>query len=463
MTTDLISRNSTAPDHAVLVGWVTQGSNRGTWDIITSCFLTILICTWTAIHPRIHVISRLRNTHKALQLVKTLLAPEMVCLESLQEWVQARKTVRRCGPATDGRLTMVQAFYIGMLGVRYRYGPGAYRVLWPGQFAWLLNNNLVRWDDIRDLWGLAAEHIHDKSKADGLVKLAALCQVVWFILQCITRGAHDLPLAALEVMTIAYVAVMVVTYFFWWIKPKDIATASFIELPPMDIEQWQVFESLTMESTYDVLDPTAPWDANIAWYLIARDCKDDEVLVMPQTDRISTSPELWQGDTLVPPACELAPEILMSPGPEPDKCVVHRAKALQVHTLGQVEEEASDVITEWDSGLYMTKWWPLICLMGTSFGAVHMIAWYSVFPTVWELWLWRASALVSVLTSILCMQFRQISLRWDGPLTIVRVASPILYVISRTIMTAQAFAALRAMPEGTYDTFDVWNYWFHFF
>lgn len=54
------------------------------------------------------------------------------------------------------------------------------------------------------------------------------------------------------------------------------------------------------------------------------------------------------------------------------------------------------------------------------------------------------------------------SLRWNGPLTIVQVASPILYVISRTIMAAQTFAAWRAMPEETYDTFDLWNYWFHF-
>lgn len=406
-----------------------------------------------------------------MQLVKTLLAPEMVCLESMQEWVQARKTVRRCAPATDGRLGMAQAFYLGMLGVRYRYGPTASRVLWPGQFAWLLNNKLVRWDDICGPWGLAAESIHDKSKADGLVKLAALFQVVWFTLQCITRGSHGLPLAALEVMTLAYVVVMVVTYFFWWIKPKDIATASYVELPQMDIEQWEVFESLTMENTYDVLDPMASWNPNIAWYLIARDCKDDEVLVMPQGNGEGVSPELWQGDALVPeslapeflaPVC-LAPEIMNSPDYQPEKSVVHRARALQLHTLHQEEEEVSGVITEWDSGLYMTKWWPLICLIGASFGAVHMIAWYSVFPTSMELWLWRASALVSVAMSILIMQFRKVSLRWNGPLTIIQVASPILYVVSRTIMSAQAFAALRAMPEKTYDTFDLWNYWFHFF
>lgn len=462
MDTILESRNLTGIQHGVtLVGWVTEGSNRGTWDIIDSCFLTILICTWTAIHPRIHVIRRLRNTHKILQLVKTLLAPEMVCLESMQEWVQARKTIRRCAPATDGRLGMAEAFYLGMLGVRYRYGPAAYRVLWPGQFAWLLNNNLIRWDDIRDTWGLAADSIRDKSKADGLVKLAALFQVVWFTLQCITRGAHGLPLAALEIMTIAYVVVMVVTYFFWWLKPKDIATVSLIDLPYMDIEQWEVFESLTMENTYDVLDPTAPWDTNIAWYLIARDCKDDEVLIMPRLDRQDTPPELSQENTSV--TTSSTPEAIIAPEHEPEKHILSRARPLQVHTLHQEVEEESDVITEWDSGLYMTRWWPLICLMGASFGAVHLIAWNSVFPTSLELWLWRSSAVISVATSILCMQFRKMSLRWDGPLTMVRVASPLLYVISRTIMTAQTFAALRAMPEKTYETFDLWNYWFHFF
>lgn len=458
----LNTRNLTTSEHDVtLVGWVAEGSNRGTWDIIVSCFFTIVICTWTAIHPRIHVTRRLRNIHKTLQLVKTLLAPEMVCLESMQEWVQARKTVRRCAPATNGRLGMSQAFYLGMLGVRYRYGPAAYRVLWPGQFAWLLNNNLVRWNDVCDTWGLAAEAIRDKSKADGLVKLVALCQVVWFTLQCITRGAHGLPLAALEVMTIAYVVVMVVTYFFWWVKPKDIATVSLVELPHMNIEQWEVFESLIMETTYDVLDPTVPWDTNIAWYLIARDCKDDEVLIMPQTNREETSPELRQGDILF--STSMTPEMRIAPEHEPEKRAISRARPLHIHTLHQDAEEESDVITEWDSGLYMTRWWPLICLLGSSFGAVHMIAWNSVFPTSLELWLWRASAVVSVATSIMCMQFRRMSLHWDGPLTVIRVASPILYVISRTIMTAQTFAALRAMPEKTYDTFDLWNYWFHFF
>lgn len=68
-----------------LVGWVPEDGGRGTWKIITSSLFTVIICTWTAIRPRIHVTRRLRTVHKFYQLVKIIFAPEMVYLESLQE------------------------------------------------------------------------------------------------------------------------------------------------------------------------------------------------------------------------------------------------------------------------------------------------------------------------------------------------------------------------------------------
>lgn len=185
------------------VGWIPEDTSRGTWTIITSSLFTIIICTWTAIHPRIHVARRLRNTHKFYQLVKAILAPEMVCLESLQELIQARKAVSRCAKATNGEFGLLHGFYLGMMGIRYRTGDqGGYRTLWPGQYAWLLNNGLASWDDHK-AWGLSKADIHDKNKADGLVKLTALLQALWFTLQSVVRIAHGLPLAPLETMTLA--------------------------------------------------------------------------------------------------------------------------------------------------------------------------------------------------------------------------------------------------------------------
>lgn len=433
------SNNTNATSVADMVGWMPESDGRGTFTIITSCFFTIIICTWTVIHPRVHTSHRLAMLHKFLQLVKTIIAPEMVCIESLQEWVQARKMVRRSAQPTQGGLKLVHVFYVGMLALRYRTTHGS-RVLWPSQYTWLLNNRLTQWSD-HEAWGLSEELIRDKSKADGLVKLAAVMQVTWFVLHCVTRTAHALPIAALEAMTLAYVFVVLVTYLFWWVKPKDITTATFVTLPEMTIKQRQAFESLAMEDTYDTDDAHAKQlSKNIAWYLVARDCKDDDALLLMQP---SQDGEITQS-TLVDDVASI-------------KQGISRARPL----IERYEDPM--IITQWDRDLYFTRWWPLICLLGASFGAIHLISWNATFPTAAERWLWRTSALLSVVTSIVCMQFETMSVRWDGPLTLVRVSCPIVYIVSRVVMTAEVFAALRAMPRNTYATYEIWNYWFHFF
>ncbi|SPQ20904.1 2e0332dd-2639-4ba2-b789-3678d10ef824 [Thermothielavioides terrestris] len=423
---------------SALVGWVPEDNSRGTWAIITSSLFTIGICTWTAIHPRTHVSRRLRATHKLCQLVKAIIAPEMVCLESIQELIQARKAVRRCAQATNGEFTLLHGFYLGMMGVRYRVGREGYCTLWPGQYAWLLNNGLVSWGE-HQAWGLSREDIQDKNKADGLVKLTALLQAFWFTLQSVVRVAHGYPLASIETMTLAYVFNAFVTYGCWWAKPKDIATASFVELPQMTAQQKETFERLSMENTYDVLDPTQSQSLSIAWYVVARDCRDDEVLVMAQR---ADDEEKGNLD------CETA----------------RSGYTAQTRVLGTGNEKDSKakVITEWDANLYMTRYWPLLCLLGASFGAIHLISWNTTFPTTVEQWLWRSSALTSVATAVLCMQFRTMGVKWEGPISIIKVGSPLLYIISRLVMAVETFAGLRAMEPGTYMTYPLMNYWFHF-
>ncbi len=61
------------------------------------------------------------------------------------------------------------------------------------------------------------------------------------------------------------------------------------------------------------------------------------------------------------------------------------------------------------------------------------------------------------------MQLRTMSVRWEGLLSIVKIGSPLLYIISRVVMAVETFAGLRAMEAGTYNTYVIWNYWFHFF
>ncbi|UZP37991.1 hypothetical protein NXS19_005807 [Fusarium pseudograminearum] len=199
----------------------------------------------------------------------------------------------------------IHGFYLCMMGTRYNSGnDGGYRTLWPGQYAWLLNNSLVSWKDHKN-WGLSKEDISDKNKADGLVKLAALLQE----------------------------------------KPKDIVTASFVSLPQMTPAQWTKFESLAMENTYDVSHQGQEHSDAIAWYIVPRDYRDDEVGVMEEQEQhLGESVSLTESD-----------------GQKAEPAVV------------MTEEDAS-VITEWDANLYMTRYWPLLCLLGAWFGAIHLVS-----------------------------------------------------------------------------------------
>ncbi|KAK5956339.1 hypothetical protein OHC33_002916 [Knufia fluminis] len=315
-----------------------------------------------------------------------LLAPEMVCLESLQEWIQAKKLTRRVDKANGAQLDSSQAFYLGMMGVRYRTLVG-WNVLWPSQYAWLLKQKLVDWDDTLSSWGLDKRAIRDKNKADGLVKLATLWQVIWFTLQCITHEANGVPIAPLEAMTLAYVAVAL----------THMASASFVELPEMTALQTATFNALSMEATYDTNENRPRPSKNIAWYLVARDCEEEKIarLLNDDADQIG----------LIEGALDLcgAQTRKDTTSTETTEIFEFRRAVPRPNTIPRQDTAATDarIITEWDSSLYMTKWWPAICILGALFGALHLISWNSLFPTNLELWLWRGSALASIITSIL--------------------------------------------------------------
>lgn len=83
------------------------------------------------------------------------------------------------------------------------------------------------------------------------------------------------------------------------------------------------------------------------------------------------------------------------------------------HFVNEIEEDVK-IIAEWDANLYMTRYWPLLYLLGASFGAIPLISWMSSFPSEAERWLWRTSALVSIVTSVVCIQYRKMILKWEG-------------------------------------------------
>jgi hypothetical protein len=91
------------------------------------------------------------------------------------------------------------------------------------KYTWMLQQQIVQWED-QEGWNLSEKKIRDQSKADNTTKLITLIQVSWFVAQSIMRTVDGLPLSQLESMTLSYIPLFTITYFFWWYKPKDILT-----------------------------------------------------------------------------------------------------------------------------------------------------------------------------------------------------------------------------------------------
>ena len=69
---------------------------------------------------------------------------------------------------------------------------------------------------------VTVEEIEDRSKADGLSKTIALCQTLWFVLQCLARPAQNLDLTLVELLTLSLAVLNGVMFFLWWHKPRGV-------------------------------------------------------------------------------------------------------------------------------------------------------------------------------------------------------------------------------------------------
>jgi hypothetical protein len=519
--TTLSNQSSSPSTDGELVGWVLESPGRGTLSLVTTCLFTTFLCTWAVIHPRVTRNPPRRMYHKIALFLKTIIAPEFIAVESLQEWSQARNTVKRCKDVTDGGMDLIPAFYIGMLALRYRTERGE-RIIWPNQYQWLLEQHLINWQDHQSL-ALSKENIRDKSNANTTVKVFALLQVSWFVSQSIMRSSHSLPLAQLESMTLSYVPLFFVTYLFWWSKPKDVLTPSVINLPDMSLEQKVTFENMSIDTTFDdehTEEQDSWWNA---WKLTPRvfekEARDKELeekaqrlasveaghsesnktqkAVLKTQEKIESmvNDSIKRSETEKLPIKRTVTEIsrsqrrafteklytlneghqntdVSSIKPTFVENAVRRAttgfSSNLKYRLTEISQKTErllpsepPVLGYWDPELYHSKIWPLACLFGVSFGALHLISWNTVFPTLTELWLWRGAAITSIVSMLIFIQYEKVVLRWGGPLTLLSIVSPAVYLISRLIMIGGVIASFRGMDSRIYETYVVSTYWAH--
>lgn len=75
------------------------------------------------------------------------------------------------------------------------------------------------------------DEIKGRSKGDIFSKGFALLQTTWFVAQCIARAIQHLPITELEIVTLAYTAISILMYCFWWYKPLNVVVPIGVKVP----------------------------------------------------------------------------------------------------------------------------------------------------------------------------------------------------------------------------------------
>ena len=267
----LFHHNSTVPPW----NWQGGSNTRGTWDIISSCVITLCLCLWTALHLNIpeHHGTISQRWRKVGWLFIGLLAPEMVVYTALEQrraalactkemrahfgeeqaskvskwpkllpWLRPKKDLPLSNDAAlsepesnisdrQHRWTHTHSFYALMGGFAFDTSSAPAKFLPNGTTRLTIRSLGLRYMAEHApalIPDISEEHIRDKSKADGLVKILVCLQAIWFCVQCVVRVAQSQEISFLEINTSAHAVCALLTYAIWWHKPLDIDSPSIL-------------------------------------------------------------------------------------------------------------------------------------------------------------------------------------------------------------------------------------------
>jgi hypothetical protein len=441
---------NTSDDTNILAsGWVSGPNDRGTIDIIWSCFLTIFLCTWTAIclnlpHAKDGGLEMFGR--KAKWMFWAIVSPELVLSIAIGQYASARRSVKRFRKLgiDEDKWTLRHSFFADMGGMLLQPTDSTPFVVNSRQLVYLVEKKYLKCPDI------TAGEIWDKSKTDTLARILTLLQACWFIIQLLGRAILKLATSTLELSTGAIVFCTFGTFICWLHKPSDVQKGIVLTTEATTaqilIEAGDAASSPYKHTPLDFVAKqsfTIGYDA-MGFFGLRFDDRERPLRRFPD-DRF------------------------------PD--------------IGTFEK------------------FTLFC-MTSAFASVHLIGWCFTFPSHIELMLWRSSSAIVTGATVsywVCetIAARQRFGRWDKYLIWLRLKEPphriisdpealiirqdtiecldafekeqmqakgiliwevvlivpivFSYVIARGYMMVEVFVSLRALPLDVYQTFDLMN------
>ncbi|KAE9402633.1 hypothetical protein BT96DRAFT_991072 [Gymnopus androsaceus JB14] len=257
---------------------------RGTYNLVSSCIVTLGLCVWTAVHLDVPTSSVLQYWRKVKWVMLGMLAPELLLFIACLQWFSARRIqdeADECLKAPKQRSILIwlldcpRRLWIHVWKKIYAFlnihpdrddhekllvtTPESITTTYSRKFPWTSTHSFyacmggfvfstgqlhppdffpenqtripVTAHGVTFLFKYAPEiipdisqaEIADKSKAGSLAKLLTCLQALWFCMQFIARTAQHLSFSLLELNTLAHAICAISSYCLWWSKPLDVA------------------------------------------------------------------------------------------------------------------------------------------------------------------------------------------------------------------------------------------------
>ncbi|KAG2151496.1 hypothetical protein DEU56DRAFT_880215 [Suillus clintonianus] len=383
---------------------VSSLEQRTLWSIVSTCTLTILACTYGAIHPNIPSPNdssfRILWRRFVIMLV-ALAAPDVIIAWALRQrlWTQHITT----------EWTQTHSFFALMGGFMLYVDGKPFQTLSPDHLL-----NLIR---TRSICGptLTEKQIRDRSKGNVVSKGLILIQVSWFVLQLLSRAIYHLETTQFEVGTLAFAVLNFVTYALWWNKPLDVKCPHPV--------YWKSTESKPEVHVY----VCASINSTAADHVPLSVPKNNGPMPLHTTiiSAMDTFVKFFGIDAMSSSTLRVA----TFDGVCPFELTPRQSKAL---TLAG----------------YAT---------GIIFSAIHCAAWFYVFPTYEEQLLWQTSAAaitigLCIALAVLLVLYKWIAARIDSVMFKLIFPVNVLYVIARITLFILMFTTLRDLPPDAYKT-----------
>ncbi|KAF8655460.1 hypothetical protein AX16_003049 [Volvariella volvacea WC 439] len=251
------------------------GCTRSTLNILWSCLLTMVACTYSSVHPDVpnpgstalkeHIILAIhafispeaviiwaaRQNKAAYEIKEELLTafkerasqerPPVMNNKDVDQTGDGQPTImndenfdntrnREQPPMTNNIIadqtskneqqgkdpeaekfddwTLTHSFFLQMGGFMIKEDDQTYRVL--------------KADKLKEpsfKFSVTEQEIRERSKVDWFGKFITIMQTWWFVAQCCARFAQGLDISVLEVITLAFAVLNVLSWIMWWKKP----------------------------------------------------------------------------------------------------------------------------------------------------------------------------------------------------------------------------------------------------